>query len=88
MGGGGGGGGGGTPLCVLPKGYVVFVPFQYEKGYIAFAHFGWRITGAYKHICHFNSKALIQVMTTKFLPMKTCMLHFMTSSRSEKRYGF
>ena len=66
------------------------------------------ITGAYKHICHFNSKgikkeqktnlklllrnifvgALIQVMTTKFLPTKTCMLHFMTSSRSEKRYGF
>ena len=26
-------GGGGTPLYVLPKGYVVFVPFQYEKGY-------------------------------------------------------
>ena len=26
-------GGGGTPLYVLPKGYVVFVPFRYEKGY-------------------------------------------------------
>ena len=24
-------GGGGTPLYVLPKGYVVFVPFRYEK---------------------------------------------------------